>query len=152
MNRNKLIIGIVGLVILLIATTSVMKSLNKEVIEHNYTFVGESENWKAEYRVKGQEVFYEENDTFEYDSESKSQLKLTYKGDLNELSLVRSLEFNYEAPLNGGGKGLEFDKPPEQKVFTHSSNDLVSEDAVIDVNVQWDENKEEFTLKSKEQP
>ncbi|MFB4168953.1 hypothetical protein [Virgibacillus sp. JSM 102003] len=152
MNRNKLIIGIVGFVILLIATYSIIKSQNKDVIKHDYMFAGVSENWKAEYKIDGKEVFYNVNGTLEYDSESQSEFKLTYKGELSELSPVKRLEFKYEAPLNEGWKGLQFDEPPKKKVFIHRSNDLVSEDAIIDVRVQWDDNTEEFTLKNKEQP
>lgn len=150
MNRNRLIIGIVGLVILLIATTFIMRSENREVIEHDYTFAGESENWKAEYNVDGQEVFFEEDDTLKHDSDSQSEFKLTYKGSLNELSSVKRLEFNFEAPANAGSLGVNFDKPPEKKVFIHRSNDLVTEDAIIDVKVQWDEKTEEFKLRNKD--
>ncbi|SEP69077.1 hypothetical protein SAMN05216232_0593 [Virgibacillus subterraneus] len=155
MNRNKLIIGIVGLVILLIATTSVMRSENREVIEHDYTFAGESENWKAEYHVEGEQVFYEENDTLRGDSESETDIILAYKGKLSELSSVRKLKYKFETSSGSMGSNRTFDKAPEKKVFRHggaSSGVTSSENQEVKVSVQWGEETEEFTLKNKEQP
>ena len=64
---------------------------NKEVIDYEYSFTGESENWVAEYYVQGTEVWGKENDTVTYSNDDNDTFTLKYKGTLEELSSVKTL-------------------------------------------------------------
>ena len=95
---------------------------NKEVIPHDYTFKGENELWKAELRVKGKEIFTKVNIRLEYDSESESTFSLAYKGDIEELKIIKNLTYSYEGSAGGGESSMKFDSPPTKKVFTSNSS------------------------------
>ncbi|WP_164667462.1 hypothetical protein [Virgibacillus doumboii] len=149
MNRNKLIIGIIGLVVLAAAIMFTQHANSRDVTKYENTFAGESENWSAEMHSKGEEVFYEEDGVLKGDRSAQSEFKLTYKGELSELSEVERFEFGYKAPGSGRSSGMNFDSPPERKTFTLSGNSLLKEDDVIKVTVTWDGHTEEFVLKNK---
>ncbi|MFD1040534.1 hypothetical protein ACFQ3N_19335 [Virgibacillus byunsanensis] len=154
MNRKKILLGVAGLVLLIVVSSFVMNAENKEddkdVTEHNYTYVGESENWTAEFEFEGKETFYEEDGTNKYNAEHNSRFVLTYKGDLSELSALEKIRYGYETPSNATEIGTTFDEPPSEKIFTinDSGSSIVYEDSVIEATVEWGGEKETFELKN----
>ena len=70
---------------------------NKEVIDYEYSFTGESENWVAEYYVQGTEVWGEEDNTVTYSNEDSDTFTLKYKGTLEELASVKTFHYSYKA-------------------------------------------------------
>lgn len=82
---------------------------NKQVLFHNYTFTGENDLWSANYTVEGSETFVEKDKVTEYSNMSKKTFTLKYKGELEDLSSVKKLEFAYETSARGETSTLEFD-------------------------------------------
>ncbi|HLR63248.1 MAG TPA: hypothetical protein VK097_12520 [Lentibacillus sp.] len=153
MNRRKVITAITGLVILVVAVTFVVdtedpKSQNKDVISHDYTFTGESENWSAVFEVEGKEVFYEEEEVLKLDSNANSAFELMYKGSLEELSSVSRMRYEYVTPNSVMERTTN--SPPNETFFTDRGNDLVRQEAVIKVTVEWDGSTETFTMEAEE--
>lgn len=123
-------------------------STNRDVITHDYTFVGESEHWSAVFEIEGEEVFYEEEEIRKRDEKVDAKFMLSYKGPLEEFASTKELYYEYKTPTSASGMRRQYDSPPEEKVFTNRSGSLVREDAVIEVTVEWDENTEKFTLET----
>ncbi|MDV2582793.1 hypothetical protein [Alkalibacillus haloalkaliphilus] len=122
---------------------------NEEVINYEYTFIGESESWEAEYIHEGTETWDEEDGVKTYTNESDSELKLTYKGSEEDVQSIEKLEFSYDTGVGGGTRSREFDEPPKDSTFTISSSGTgakVQEDAVIEVDVKWNDFEELFEL------
>ncbi|MBB6453375.1 hypothetical protein HNQ94_001823 [Salirhabdus euzebyi] len=154
--QKKLVVGVVGLLLLVIITNVALNSpdleskTNEDIIKHNYTFVGESENWTAEYRVKGKDVFYKEDGTVKVDSEAQKSFVLKFKGTIEELSTLKTLKYSYDAPGGGGSTVTTFDRPPTNKIFTDRSGGTgvvwADENSIIQVSVEWDNKREDFEL------
>jgi hypothetical protein len=126
---------------------------NKEIIDYEYSFTGESEHWAAEYFVQGTEKWGKKNNSVTYSNESSYIFTIKYKGTLEELASVKTLEFAYETNTSGGSKNMEFDEPLTEVVYTTSESSKggakVGEDEVIQVNVKWDEAEESFELQNR---
>lgn len=156
MGRRKGITAIVGFVLLAIVVTLVVdlentQSQNKDVIKHDYTFTGESENWSAAFEVEGEEVFYEEEEVMKRDRDVQSEFKLTYKGSLDELSSVKELSYGYKTSKSASEVNRTFeDAPLDEKVFTLTGSTLVREDRTIEIFVEWDDQAETFILEATE--
>ncbi|RYG72559.1 hypothetical protein EU245_10170 [Lentibacillus lipolyticus] len=147
MGRRKLITAFVSLVLLIVVTTFVLKfseveSANREIIQYDHTLSGESKHWTAELQVKGERVFYEEDDVLKGKTEGGSEFILTYRGPLDELASVREISYEYGSTRTS----LRSDEPLQKKVFNGSTNKLPEKDATIDVMVQWGDKTETFTL------
>ncbi|TFJ92953.1 hypothetical protein [Lentibacillus salicampi] len=156
MDRRKGITAIIGFVLLAIVVTLVVDSENTEsknadVTEHDYTFSGESEHWTADFEMEGKEVFHEEKEVLQYDSEAQSTFTLTYKGSLDELSSVEKIHFKYQTPGSSMEQTMNFDDlPPDDTTFTERGNTLVRRDEVIEITVEWGDKTEKFTLEAEE--
>jgi hypothetical protein len=127
-----------------------LTACSKEVNKYDYRFVGESEQWEAEYVFKGTEVWGEKDGRRTYSNENNDEFILEYKGPLEELSSLKNIEYSYETSAGSGGGTREFDAPPTEKVFKsggHSENSgTVNEDDIILVHVKWDNAEETFEL------
>ncbi|MFC5590773.1 hypothetical protein ACFPRA_17880 [Sporosarcina soli] len=123
---------------------------NQEVSDYDYSFTGESEHWVAEYFVQGTEKWGKKNNSVTYSNESSYIFTVKYKGTLEELTPVKTLEFAYETIMSSGSKSMEFDEPLTEVVFTTSGSSKggakVGEDEVIQVHVKWDDAEESFEL------
>ncbi|MFC4558207.1 hypothetical protein ACFO3D_08275 [Virgibacillus kekensis] len=158
MKLRQIIAGLAGLIVFIIAASLMMDGSSnnaigqgaKDVYNYEHLFKGESDNWRAEYHVNAEQVFYEEDDTLKGASESEEVFKLIYKGSLDELAEVNQLEWKYETVAGGGGGTRDFGEHfPDTKVFTQYSGGngaIEPGDQEIKVSVQWDGNTEEFTL------
>ena len=124
-----------------------------ETTNNDYKFNGESEHWEAEYSYKGTEKWGEKNGTKTYSNEDSYEFVIEYKGSLEELSSLQNLEYSYETNHSGGKKTEQFTEPPQTVIFSTSGASKggakVSEDAVIKVNVKWNDFEESFELNNK---
>jgi len=128
---------------------------DKEVIKHNYTYIGESELWTAEYKVNGTGTFAEKNGKTEHKSNSDSTLTVIYKKDLSELSSVQNLEVSYESSAGGGKLSIDFNgSPPDKKTYTLNSSStggaIENKDEIIEVNINIDGKIQIIELKNKQ--
>lgn len=121
-----------------------------ETTNNDYKFTGESEHWEAEYVYKGTEKWGEKDGGKTYSNEDSYEFILKYKGSLEELSSLQKLEYSYETNSSGGDSTEEFTEPPSSVTFSSSGGSeggaTVREDAVIKVNVKWDDFEESFEL------
>ena len=124
-----------------------------ETTNNDYKFSGESEHWEAEYSYKGTEKWGEKDGQRTYSNEDSYEFILKYKGSLEELSSLQKLEYSYETNGGSGNSTEEFTEPPSTVTFSSSGGSKggakVSEDAVIKVNVKWDDFEESFELHNK---
>lgn len=88
-----------------------------------------------------------------YSSEDSYEFVIKYKGSLEELSSLQKLEYSYETNGRSGEKTEQFTVAPPTVIFSTSGASKggakVSEDAVIKVNVKWDDFEESFELHNK---
>ncbi|MFC5602399.1 hypothetical protein [Sporosarcina koreensis] len=123
-----------------------------ETTNNDYTFSGESEHWEAEYAYNGTEKWGEKDGQRTYSNEHSFRFILKYKGSLEELSSLQKIEYSYETNSGHGGGTEEFAEPPTTGIFTLSGGSKggakVHEDAVIKVNVKWDDFEESFELQN----
>ncbi|MFJ7512544.1 hypothetical protein ACIQW7_24305 [Peribacillus simplex] len=129
------------------------KDTKSETTEHNYQFIGESENWEAVYSYKATEIWGENGKQTTHSSKDNYVLTLKFKGSLEELSSMKNLEYSYETTISSGNKREAYPEPPSEKVFKTSGSSvngaMVGKDEVIKVNVKWDDNEESFKLHNK---
>ena len=101
--------------------------------------------------MSGTEIWGKEDGSVTYTNLDHDEFSLTYKGTLDELITLETLEFSYET--SSGREAAvtkEFDVPPTEITFKiegkNGTGSKVYEDDVIIVNVNWDSNKETFEL------
>ncbi|WP_262174493.1 hypothetical protein [Saccharococcus sp. Marseille-Q5394] len=121
-----------------------------ETTNHDYKFSGESEHWEAEYSYKGTEKWGEKNGQRKYSIEDSYQLVLQYKGSIEELSSLQTLEYSFESNRNHWKLTEEYTEPPLTGAFLSSGESKggakVGKDEVIKVTVKWDDFEESFEL------
>ncbi|WP_409250647.1 hypothetical protein V1502_10745 [Bacillus sp. SCS-153A] len=154
--RSWMIIIFVSLPIILggcnVSSNNVDESLenSKEVKELNYTFEGESKNWEAELVFIGEETFIknQEGEIDDYTTKTQSDFQLKYKGELSEIA-GSTLFYSYDTG-SGGSEGTR--ENLDKKVFeSHGSSkngDIVPQDSIVEVTVEWDGGKESFTMEN----
>jgi hypothetical protein len=142
-------------ILLLFFSLLILAACSKEVNHYDYRFVGESGHWEAEYVFKGTEVWGEKNGSRTYSNENNDEFFLEYKGPLEELSSLKSLEYSYETSAGSGGVTTKFDAPPTEKVFksggSSENTGTVNEDDIIKVYVKWDDAEKTFELHREKQ-
>lgn len=119
-------------ILLLLLLTLFTGCNNGNVVEHDYTFQGESEHWSAEYIVEGKGTFTEKEGKTKYDSEVSSKMTVTYNGSLEEISSIENLKYEYQSSVSGGGEGVAIE----------------NSDELIEVTIQWDGKTEKFELRN----
>lgn len=135
------------IVLFLVALLSACSGEEKQ--QYHYTFKGEGEYWEAEYVVKGTETWRKKYGITKYSNEDHDELLLTYKGTLEDLSSIESLEYAYETSAGGGGRFMEFDEPPTNITFKSEgggSGAKIRKDEIIQLYVKWDSHEEIFEL------
>ncbi|WP_027963999.1 hypothetical protein [Halalkalibacillus halophilus] len=145
---KNLFISSIFIVILLLSGCS-----NTETTNYEYTFIGEGESWEAEYIYEGTEIWEEEDGVNKYSNEGDSEFKLKYKELEEDVQSIELLEFSYDAGAEGGYRSREFDEPPSNATFTISgvsTSTKIEEDAVVQVNVKWNDSEESFELINQE--
>ncbi|WP_067727026.1 hypothetical protein [Oceanobacillus damuensis] len=152
MNLKKVLFVVVGAMLLLTISYFVIDA-GGEKIRHNYTFIGESENWKAVYRMDGEEKFFDRGGKGQYDANSKDDFTLTFKGTDRELAEIKDFYYSFESPRRKRSTSESFEEPLTSKVFKaggmHDSI-VVRGNDVIEVVVEWDGDKEIFEMKIEE--
>ena len=140
-------------ILTLLFTIIVLTACSNEKIHYDYIFNGEGEYWKAEYSFSGTEIWGKKDGTITYSNENNKEFILTYKGSLEEISTMKTLEYSYKTSAGGGSSKMEFDEPPTQVTFKSGGRTgngaKVNEDEVIQVNVKWDDYEESFELHNK---
>ncbi len=112
-----------------------------EIIIVDAMFVGESDHWDADYRIKGFErYYYDEKGTLQHEDEGNSELTYTYKGELEGLADMKSLEVKRPR----GGSEFVFDTPTTRKSFSNRSSfggiskEFMTGENQIEIHLQWD--------------
>ncbi|MED4123790.1 hypothetical protein P4641_07325 [Halalkalibacterium halodurans] len=140
---KKIVVLMVVMMVLLIGCS------NEEVTNYEYTFTGEGTYWQAEYVYEGTETREKEDGRTTYANEDSDEMRLTYKGSLDEIESIEKLEFSYVTSVGSGGGVREFDAPPNDLTFTLSGGSTgakVKKDEIIQVVVTWDDFEESFEL------
>lgn len=125
---------------------------DKEVLDYEYSFTGESEHWIGEFYVQGTEVREKKNKSVTYTNDASDIFTLKYKGSVEDLSSVKTLEYVYETNTSSGSKNMAFNESPTEVVFTSRGRSIgakVAEDEIIQVHVKWDDAVEIFELQNK---
>lgn len=140
---KKIVVLMVMMLVILIACS------NEEVTNYQYTFTGEGTYWQAEYVYEGTETRETEEGRTTYSNEDSDEMRLTYKGSLEEVESIEKLEFSYVTSVGSGSGVREFDAPPNDLTFTMRSGSTgakVKEEEIIQVVVTWDDFEESFEL------
>ncbi|WP_017186917.1 hypothetical protein [Alkalibacillus haloalkaliphilus] len=91
---------------------------------------------------------------FRYTHESDFEFEIIYKGPKEDVQSIEKLEFSYGAGAKGGSRSVEFDEPPKDSTFTISGGGTgaqIQEEAVIQVEVKWNDFEESFELVNQEE-
>lgn len=124
-----------------------------ETTHNNYKFTGESDHWEAQYAYDRTEKWGEKEGSKTFSSEDSYEFNLKYKGSLEELSSLQTLEYSYETISSSGKTTEEFTEPPTTVIFKSQGSSKgaakVSEDEVIKVTVKWDDLEETILLENK---
>ncbi|WP_112180559.1 MULTISPECIES: hypothetical protein [Paraliobacillus] len=151
MKLLKVCILLIAFVGIGIYTASHLIKEDRETTNYAYTFVGESENWRAAYTVNGKEVWDKENGVVTYAHDDSDQFVLSFIGDKSIYASIKQLNYSYETS-NGGGGGTtysnELGSPKKAATNRGSSRGgaKIQEDEVIQVTVKWDDFEESFDL------
>ncbi len=121
---------------------------DKQLVEHIYTFRGESENWVGEYKVNGTVTRSNEDGILRYRMYSNNILILTYKGSIETILEIDELSYSYQTSRSrSGGAGTLTN--PTQKQINHKSGGsggIVREDEIIAVSIEIGGLTESFEL------
>ena len=149
---KKIIIGFLAIILLTGCS---------ETTHDNYKFTGESDHWEAQYAYDRTEKWGEKKAEKEeekeaiktFSSEDSYEFNLKYKGSLEELSSLQTLEYSYETISSSGKTTEEFTDPPTTIIFKSQGSSKgaakVSKDEVIKVTVKWDDLEESILLENK---
>lgn len=134
--NNKIMYVILVSVFILVSCSS---NTNSDKI----VFIGEGQKWKAEFKIIDLS-----------DGKNREQEKiflLQYKGNETELSKINSLSYKYQSSYGTAGNSIKSPiKNSELTMRSYSIGSLEDKNSNIEVEVEWDGNKEIFSLKLKE--
>lgn len=140
---------IICLTFITLYSTKQYEELKNEV--YDYTFQGETENWKAVYSVKEKEASgKKEEGVYKYIHREESSFALSYQGDV-EVS-PKSLKYSYKSNAGGGSGTKEVSKSVSMDdVVVHRSSSSggtkINKDALIEVTIEWDGEEEVFQMR-----
>lgn len=128
---------------------------NHDIIQHNYTFTGENDSWKAEYAADETEMFTESNNMLHYQNKMNDVLTVAYKNDISNLSSIKYLKITYETGAGSAGSLTEnYDSGggPRQIYkfkFAEKGGMPIKENAIITVTINLDGNVQIIELKNR---
>ncbi|MFC3748637.1 hypothetical protein [Paenibacillus sp. GCM10012306] len=130
-------------------TLLLLASCNSETHKYNYTFKGEGKQWAAEYVQKASTTLTErKNERPQYSSSNERIFQLKYKGKQTDLGDIKELKYSYKGTTGEGSSTIEGPVHfADLKSGSVSNGSIEQEDAVIQVEVEWDGQKEQFELK-----
>ncbi|MUK90271.1 hypothetical protein GMD78_18005 [Ornithinibacillus sp. L9] len=156
MNQQKLLFGLLGILFFVVAANLVMgqneheKNVEQEEGDYykklDYKYVGESEHWRGEYVIEGEEVMFELDGRMERDYWHEDESFVEYKGDINDLKSVEHLEIKLGSRSS---RSTYEDESPQDTVFnlSHGSDDVFNNpEKSIEVEVIWNGQSESFQL------
>lgn len=142
-----------GLVLVLVVTllAVVGYSWNRDVIRHNLVYRGESDSWRAEYRVKGKWIFTEKNGRTEFDSYVDGVLIITYEQEVETAPKVEHLSIFYDLGP-GSGHLKEYHDTIMKKTYRieRRNTGVPTQNTVMKISIDIDGDIETFELKKKE--
>lgn len=143
----KKIITFLLILMILAACTKIEKN------EYDYTFTGEGEYWEAEYSFSGTEQWQRENGKSQYSNKSNYEFEVIFKGPLESLSSIKTLEYSYETSSGSGDSKIEFEQQPPTKVSFKNrgfseNGAMINESEAIQVTVKWNDHEESFELQN----
>jgi hypothetical protein len=127
----------------------------KDVINHNYNFYGENDDWKASLIYEAKEVFrYQKDGTLDYENEDRHKFNVIYKGDLSDLSGTKHLEYGYETSHSGFNSTVNYEESgPSDIAFSSQSGGkgsaLIQKDEIITVTIYIDGEIQTFEIRTK---
>ncbi|MDF2942384.1 MAG: hypothetical protein K0S01_1242 [Herbinix sp.] len=146
---KKASVVLIGILLFIVTLVGCSKLFSKALI-----FKGESEDWKADFRVYNIETSTNEDGNDVYTADKT--LTVTYKNDLADLATVKTWEISYESVWYGGKQSetLTNNSSITDKVFTincgggQSDLRIENKDNVIKVSVNIDGEIQNLELKS----
>lgn len=139
------------LIIMAVMLLTMTGCSNKDYFWRYYYFTGENEDWTGEYIENFTETYVEKNGRLIHDSDSDAIFKVTYQGDISELSSLRKIEISYQTRASGGSLINEYDESgPRDKTFTMRGSGTgirLKEDDIIKVTINLDGRIQTMELK-----
>ncbi|SET27872.1 hypothetical protein SAMN05216389_10840 [Oceanobacillus limi] len=130
MNLQKILFGIIGVLFFLVVVNIVIMNENPPSQETentlddtgykkiNYKYTGESEHWKGEYILEGEEITYESFGVLEQEYWHEGTGHVEYIGDISKLNAAEKLDIKAEFGSSSSSMGVTFDNDaPRETVF-----------------------------------
>ncbi|WP_156906612.1 hypothetical protein [Alteribacter aurantiacus] len=99
----------------------------------------------------GTKVLEEQNGRTTYTDKNSDDFAITYKGPLEDLSSLQSLEYSFSHSAGGVSTLEDYDRPPVEATFESiggiKDGMKISRNEVIHVHVMWDDAEESFELR-----
>lgn len=138
MNKKIITILFVIQIFSIVLIGCVTNEENRVLLNDKYVFKGQNELWAVELVI---------NKKGSNNNEFEKIFTIKYKGELSELTKIKTLSYSYET--NSGSKGSAshiFDTPPMDKVFTkrtigkgkviRNTKEIINANIVVDGNIQ----------------
>ncbi len=84
----------ISISLLLILGVVILNISNKDIKKVDEVLNGESEHWSVEYHINGFMEYYAEDEQSKIRSDGTYEMRLTYKGLLEEIDELRMIEIN----------------------------------------------------------
>lgn len=143
-------IFIIGIALVGIGVWSVLSKV--DVVDHNYLYAGETQDWTVTYKIEGSSTFTDKKGVTKYDGYADKVCRFTYKGDISELSSVKHLELTYKSPVSGGSviEDYEEGEQPEKtyKLGAGGNGAIEQPNAIIKATINIDGKIETLELKN----
>lgn len=126
-------------------------SQEEATVIYDDIYIGENENWTAEFKVKGKGIFEKEEGILTYENEMNTFLTVEYKKDLSELASIKNLAITYESSYGEGEFIQEFTEAPTQKTYimtSKTSGAVRNKDTKIKLTIIIDGKRETMQLEN----
>lgn len=146
MKKTGIYIGYLTLILFIFTSCS-----KKE--EYNYTYKGENDIWKAEYKIHTTTALTKKDKQSGNKYEINDKLVVTYQGDPKGLLSIRHLEIAYEGSILGGALSGDYDGEDNTALKTYTlsggaiGSKLPNKNDVISVTINMDEDKQTIELR-----
>ena len=124
-----------------------------EKTDENYTFVSESEHWKAEFVYDVSETWGENNGKRNYSNKEEYTLTFTYKGEASELATIKNISYGYDTATRSESNTIQNTDANIKSVFklagSSENTARLFPHHAITAYVQWDDFEETFELNNK---
>lgn len=143
MKKYRLLL-LVGIMLLLLV------ACNSKTYRNDFTFTGEGDQWSAQYDYQSTEkVTGKDGKRSDNESQNSYKFQLRYKGEQTDLANIKQMEFGFKTSERESSQTLEGPIRLNDLVIESRGNRgaYSIEDSVIQVEVEWEGQTEQFELK-----